>query len=89
MYKATLYFSDKDKDTRDAALARVVELGLDVGLEGATTAKTIGVWKDTTEPGFTYTVLGPHHGILELKIEQVAVYLGHEYDQKSVLIEIG
>ncbi len=88
MYKATLYFSDSDKDTREAALARVIELGEDVGFEVGTINKTIGIWNGAREPGFTYMVLHPVRTILEPKAEQIAARLALEYIQASVAVEL-
>ena len=88
MYKATLYFSDRNKDTRDAALARVIELGNDVGFAGATITRTLGIWNGNIEPGFTYSVLHPVRAILESSTEQVAAHMALEYEQESVLVEL-
>lgn len=89
MYKATLYFSDKDKSIRDAARSRVVEIGYDYGgFTNATITDTLGVWNENIEPGFTYTILNSIRPILETRIEQIAAILALEYDQQSVLIEL-
>ena len=88
MYKAKLYFSDTDEQTREAAISRSAELVSEVGFHGATITRTVGIWNRSTEHGFTLEIVHPYKIDLEYSAQIIARRLALEYEQESVLVTV-